>query len=418
MHFLWAGIRKEIKRRFNDPLALFMWLAIPATIGLLMSTVMGGDGPRIRALLLVSDLDDSFISRTIPAAFSRGQLADMVEVREIGAIEGKALMEEGGASAHLVIPEGFGDDYINRRPVDILLSVNPSQSISPRLLRDVLESFLDLGDYLHLVLGDELKTVATLGGTLEGALDGAADVDGDIAAGVSADISRKITKVGPFLFPPKVEIVDETPAPEGRSISVLLLMFPGILIMAVFFAGNGMAGNYWSERENGTLARWLASPNRMGVFWAGQFVSAMLLLGLVTLPILIGGFYYLDIPFEKLVPSLLWLMLAGPLLFAFLMLVQVSAASSSSADVIGTLLMFPLLMVGGSFFPTEAMPEWLSPMADFTPNGRILEPLKQYFIGAHGASGLLRELAFILAATIIMIFLASLVARRRMSKAG
>ena len=42
MHFLWASIRKEIKRRFNDPWALFFWLAIPATIGLLMSTVMGG----------------------------------------------------------------------------------------------------------------------------------------------------------------------------------------------------------------------------------------------------------------------------------------------------------------------------------------------------------------------------------------
>ena len=407
MHFLWANIRKELKRRFNDPLALFMWLAIPATIGLLMSTVMGGGGPRIRALLLVSDLDDSFISQTLPAAFSRGQLADMVEVREIGEIEGKALMEEGGASAHLVIPEGFGDDYINRREVDIFLSVNPSLSISPRLVRDVLESFLDLGNYLHLILGDELKTVT--------GFDGAFDGDGEVAAGVSADISRKITKVGPFLFPPKVEVTDQTPVPEGRSISVLLLMFPGVLVMAVFFAANGMASNYWTEREKGTLARWLVSPNHMGIFWAGQFLSAMLLLGLVSLPILIGGFYYVGIPFEKLIPSLLWLMLAGPLLFAFMMLVQVSAASSSSADVIGTLLMFPLLMVGGSFFPTEVMPEWLAPLADFTPNGRILEPLKQYFIGAYGSSGLLENLAFILAATIIMIFLASLVVRRRLS---
>lgn len=407
MHFLWAGIRKEIKRRFNDPLALFMWLAIPATIGLLMSTVMGGGGPRIRALLLVSDLDGSFISQTLPAAFSRGQLADMVEVREIGEIEGKALMEEGGASAHLVIPEGFGDDYINRRPVEISLVTNPAQRISPRLLRDVLESFLDLGNYLHLVLGDELKAVT--------GLDGAADVDGEITAGISADISRKITKVGPFLFPPKIEIVDATPVPEGRSISFLLLMFPGILIMAVFFAGNGMASNYWTEREEGTLARWLVSPNHMGIYWAGQFVSAMLLLGLVTLPILIGGFFYVGIPFEMLIPSLLWLMLAGPLLFAFLMLVQVSAATSNSADVIATLLMFPLLMVGGSFFPTEAMPEWLAPVADFTPNGRILEPLKQYFIGTFGASGLLEALAPVLAATIVLIVLAWLVVRRRLT---
>ncbi|MCH8203435.1 MAG: ABC transporter permease [Proteobacteria bacterium] len=407
MHFLWASIRKELKRRFNDPWALFMWLAIPATFGLLMSTVMGGGGPRIRALLLVSDLDDSFISQTLPAAFSGGQLADMVEVREIGEIEGKALMEEGGASAHLVIPEGFGDDYLNRRPVDISLSVNPAQRISPRLVRDVLESFLDLGNYLHLVLGDELKAIT--------ALDDADDLLSEVTALISADISRKITKVGPFLFPPKIEIVDRTPVPEGRPVSDLLLMFPGVLIMAVFFAGNGMASNYWTEREKGTLGRWLVSPNHMGIFWAGQFVSAMLLLGLVALPILIGGFFYVGIPFEMLIPSLLWLMLAGPLLFAFLMLVQVSAATSNSADVIATLLMFPLLMVGGSFFPTEAMPEWLAPVADFTPNGRILEPLKQYFIGTFGASGLLEALAPVLAATIVLIVLAWLVVRRRLT---
>lgn len=406
MFFLVASIRKELKRRFNDPWALFMWLAIPLTIGLLMSTVMGGGGPRVRALLLVTDLDDSLISQALPAAFSYGQLAEMVEVREIGEIEGKTLMEEGGASAHLVIPEGFGDDYLNRREVDISLSVNPSLSISPRLVRDVFESFLDLGNYLHLILGDELKAVT--------AFDGAADVDAEITAGISADISGKITRVGPFLFPPKVEVVDRTPVPEGQSTSVLMLMFPGVLVMAVFFAGNGMAGNYWTEREKGTLARWLVSPNQMGIFWAGQFVSAMLLLGLVTLPILIGGFFYVGIPFEKLISSLVWLMLTGPLLFAFLMLVQVSAATSRSADVFATLLMFPLLMVGGSFFPTETMPKWLGPIADFTPNGRILEPLKQYFIGTYGSSGLFRDIEFILAATIVMIFLASLLVRRRM----
>ena len=138
-------------------------------------------------------------------------------------------------------------------------------------------------------------------------------------------------------------------------------------------------------------------------------------MGLVTLPILIGGFFYVGIPFEKLIPSLAWLMLAGPLLFAFLMLVQVMAATSRSADVIGTLIMFPLLMVGGSFFPTETMPEWLAPLADYTPNGRVLEPLKQYFIGAYGSSGLLKELVFILAATIVLIVLTSLVVRRRLS---
>lgn len=226
-------------------------------------------------------------------------------------------------------------------------------------------------------------------------------------------ISGKMEKLAPYAFPPVIEVVDETPVPEGRSLSMTLLMFPGVLVMAVVFAGQGISGIYWQDRNNGILQRWRAGPNGMWVYWTGLFISSMFILGLVTFPILLGGFYLIDIPYTKLAPSLLWIMLTGPLLFGTLVLVQVMAPSRRAGGVISTLLVFPLLMVGGSFFPKETLPTFIRQFSDYTPNGQILEPLKQYFLGTYGLSGLFSTLLPLMAVTIALIAVASVIADRK-----
>lgn len=44
-------------------------------------------------------------------------------------------------------------------------------------------------------------------------------------------------------------------------------------------------------------------------------------------------------------------------------------------------LLFPLMMAGGSFFPFEAMPAWMAAIGKFTPNGWALEELKKILLG-------------------------------------
>ncbi|MEE8259247.1 MAG: ABC transporter permease [Sphingomonadales bacterium] len=403
MRFLALTVIKEIKRRFNDPLGLIMWLMIPLILGGMLTSVLGGaSGPTPKAVLLLTDLDDTFISQAIPQALGGGQLADMIEIQEVTREVGNTRINDNDGSAHLVIPEGFSEAYLNKAPIALELTTNPAQRISPKLIREVMASLLDLGHYIQLVLGDEIKLI----------------VDGDAAADLSitdvaALISGKMEKLGPYAFPPVIEVVDETPVPEGRSLSMTLLMFPGVLVMAVVFAGQGISGIYWQDREKGILQRWRAGPNGMWVYWTGLFIASMFILGLVTFPILAGGFYLIDIPFTKLVPSLLWIMLTGPLLFGTLVLVQVMAPSRRAGGVISTLLVFPLLMAGGSFFPKETLPDVIRAVSDYTPNGQILEPLKQYFLGTYGSSGLFSTLVPLMAVTIALIAVASVIADRK-----
>ncbi|MDH3590000.1 MAG: ABC transporter permease, partial [Gammaproteobacteria bacterium] len=299
---------------------------------------------------------------------------------------------------------GFGTAWLNRESVALRLTVNPSRSISPRLIREMLDAFLDLGDYLHKVFGAELTIIS----------EALQSEQPDISVPeLSSKIAAKVSALSGFAFPPALTVEDVTPQSEGLNVSMPLLMFPGILLMAAFFSANGQSSNFWNEREKGTLARWVASPNSFFSFWVAQWFTAMLLTAIVTAPIMLLGFFYLGIGFEKFLTSLAWLALTGPILFALLTLIQVLAPSRRAGGMISTMVMFPLLMAGGSFFPVETMPRFIAAVADYTPNGRVLEPMKGYLIGEYGVSGLFADLPGILIVAILLLLLAGRLSARK-----
>ena len=406
MRFIFITVRKELKRRFNDPGALISSIMIPFAIGFLIASVMGGSGgASIKAGLLVTDLDDSFISQGILSALGQDQVAEMILLEKVSLDEGDRRINDGDGSAHLVIPDGFGKAWLDRKETALLLTVNPSQYVSPRLIREMLESLLDLGDYLHKVFGDELKIISL-------------SVDSDGLVGIttadfSANVTDKVSGIASLVFPPVMEVEDVTPQPEGSTVSMGLLMLPGILIMAAFFAANGQSSNFWTEKEKGTLGRWVASPNAFSAFWLAQWFTAIALTALVAAPIMLMGFFYFSISFEKYFTALAWLALTGPVLFALLSLIQVLAPSRKAGGMISTLVMFPLLMVGGSFFPTETMPKFIASIAQYTPNGRVVEPLKAYLTGEYGASAMFAELWGILLVTLLLVLLTGSLSARK-----
>jgi ABC-type polysaccharide/polyol phosphate export permease len=73
-------------------------------------------------------------------------------------------------------------------------------------------------------------------------------------------------------------------------------------------------------------------------------------------------------------------------------------------------------MAGGSFFPTETMPKFIATIAQYTPNGRIIEPLKAYLTGEYGASGMFAELwGIMLVALLLVLLTGSLSARKALA---
>jgi ABC-type Na+ efflux pump permease subunit len=367
MNFLLASLKKDLKRWARDRAAMLIWLGIPFLIGGMITAMMDSGGGSPTGRLLIADQDDSLLSGFVVGAFGQEQLGDLIIVEQVTAEEGEARVNDGDASGFLTIPEGFQDAFLNETPVTLTLKTNPAQTILPGIIEDVTEILLDLGFYLQRLLGPEIKTLMD------------ADFEGNptdaFVSGISVDIQHKINKIVERTDPPAIDLEIVEPPPAEPQPDYALLFLPGIILMAVLFASNSMAADYWVERNQGTLRRLVSAPGALAGFVTGKAVAAFIMMGAVTSVVLTIGFAYHGVAWSKFVPSLIWVSLGGVGLFAWFAAIQMLFPNNRAANLVTTILLFPLMMAGGSFFPLAALPEWIANMGRLAPNGFIVDRL-------------------------------------------
>jgi ABC-2 type transport system permease protein len=362
--FALSSFRKDIARWRQDYTATIIWVSIPLMLGGLITILMGGDVRPSGKLLLV-DEDETFFSELIVGAYSAGELGEFITVEKTTYGDGLKRVNDGEASGLLVIPEGFAAAFLESEPVTLTLRTNPSQTILPGIIRNVTEILLDAGFYAHQLFSDEIETLRSMSD----------DPTDEQVAAIAVAIQNKMETVAPQLFPPviNIEIVappDETPGPP-----LALLYMPGIIMMAVVFSANGLAADFWRERDKGTLRRLVFSPALLVEFLAGKALAAGLVIAIVAGFTLFLGFLYHGIGWTHFPVSLLWLVVSGVALFAWFGALQMLFNNQKIAGIVSTLLVFPLLMAGGSFFPLAVMPGWIAAIGRASPNGFMADRL-------------------------------------------
>jgi ABC-type multidrug transport system permease subunit len=68
-------------------------------------------------------------------------------------------------------------------------------------------------------------------------------------------------------------------------------------------------------------------------------------------------------------------------MFVLFLAIQMLASSSRGANVLTTMVLFPLMMIGGTFFPFEWMPKGMADVGRLTPNGIAVTQLKNIITG-------------------------------------
>jgi ABC-type Na+ efflux pump permease subunit len=370
--FVLASLAKDVARWRRDTAAILIWILVPLFIGGLVTSLMGGGGAKPHGVLLVVDQDDSLLSGLFAGAYSGGELGDLLTVETTTLEAGTERIEAGDASGLLVIPAGFGRALIGSEPVTLTLKTNPSQSVLPEIIRSVTEILLDAGFYVHALFGDEINRFLTRD---------AAPSDAEVAA-TSVQMRKRIDALVPTLFPPAIDLEVAEPPPAEPAPSLALLFLPGVVLMAMLFAANGLAADFWRERVQGTLRRVAFAPGRIIGFVVGKSLGAALVMVLVGGLTLVIGFAWHGIGWLKLPFALVWIAVSGVALFAWLSALQMLFASQRVANLVSTMLMFPLLMAGGSFFPLAVMPGWIAAIGRVSPNGFIAERLTEEITGA------------------------------------
>ena len=365
MSFALSSFKKDIARWRQDLMSTLIWIAIPLLIGGLITALMSGQGIKPHGTLLLVDQDESLFSEFMAGAYAAGELGELISVEKTSLEDGTARINAGEASGFLIIPKGFGDAFLNSEPVTLTLKTNPAQTILPGIITEVTEILLDAGFYLHQLFASEIQAIKKFGDNPPDAL----------VAAMAVTLQNKFEAVAPQLYPPviKLSIVEPPESDPGTPLAVLFL--PGIIIMAVMFSANGLANDYWREREQGTLRRLVYAPGKLGSFVAGKALAAAATISLIGGLTLALGLLYHGISWAKLPSSLLWIAVSGVALFAWLSLLQMSFSSRRSANVISSMVLFPLLMAGGSFFPLAVLPGWIAVIGRAAPNGFVTDRL-------------------------------------------
>jgi ABC-type Na+ efflux pump permease subunit len=381
--------RRELRTSLRDYAAMMIYLLMPLAVGGMIIGVSGGGAPQPTATLLVVDEDDSFLSRGLLAAMDRAGDGELIQTRVMERAEGEAAIASGEASALLVIPDGFGAAVVDERPTTLALTTNPAQQILPAIVEEFLRVAADGVFYLHRVFGDEIRQIRGRIDAMEADANGPFD-DAGIAA-VSIAINERIETAVPYLDPLALQLAGPEPeaGDDGTSVSFGMVFFPGIVFMGMLLAAQSLSDGYWKERDQGTLRRVIVSPLTPIDLLGGKMLAAAAIMALLSGLITALGFLYLDLSFAMWLPALLWLTLSGLVMAGLMALLQLLAPTQRSGSLLTSLLLFPLLMIGGAFFPFETLPDWLAAIGRWVPNGYLLERLKSYLVYDGGLQALL-----------------------------
>lgn len=383
MRFFRASWVKDVRRRLADLPALFLWLGIPAAIGGLMALVAGGGGPPTARVWLV-DQDDSFLSGLLAGAGAQSGGDRFVEIEKVELAEGQARIADGEGTALLILPDGFSDAVLEGTPAEITLVTNPAQRILPAIVQEGLEIFVEGAFYLQRLLGDELSVLT------EGPPAPDRFFENATVGALSADINERMRALDGVVFPPVLTVEEEIETEDATAgLNFGTLFLPGILFMSLLFIAQGLSDDVWEEKEKGTLRRVRTTPGGVGAFLAGKLASGTALVALVSVVGLAIASAFFGVALARWPLALLWCTFAGTALLVYFFWIQTLGTSRRGASLLATILIFPLMMLGGSFFPFETMPAWMAAVGRWTPNGLAVVRLKEMLLGRPEAVPLL-----------------------------
>jgi ABC-2 type transport system permease protein len=396
MRFVWIAALKDLQIVRRDPFSVLSWVGIPLCIGLLMHLMFGGSGGQAQpqGVLLLADQDNTFTSRMLAGAFGGDPLGKMLTVEKVDAAEGRARIDRGDGSALLIVPKGLQDAFLNSRPYHLRLIANAGQRILPKIVEESLQGMVDGAFYLQRVAGDQLR----------GMDSGQAPSEADVV--LRAIRTRRLAmEMSRYLSPPLIDL-ETTVVAEKRSAGAANFFFPNMIFLALLLMANGLSTDIWKERTQGTLRRLAMSPAPIAAFLAGRLAAVAMVYCAAAAMAVLAARYLAGVTVSNMVAAAAWAALSGTLFYLLLLPLAVYSSGQRGADVRGNLLVFPLAMLGGCFFPFEVLPEWLARIGKWTPNGLAVVQFKDVLLGSANPWHLAAVLAGLAAAGLLAFLLA------------
>jgi ABC-2 type transport system permease protein len=213
---------------------------------------------------------------------------------------------------------------------------------------------------------------------------------------------------------PPVEF-DDTNAVYGQGAEFTDFLIPGVIAFAIFLLTTLLTLlAFTTERVNKTLDRILVTPVTEGEIVAGYAV-AFGLIGTGQAVLLISwGIIGFDIFIEgNLGLAILVAALLAIASMAFGILLSAAARTEAQATQMIPLIVLPVFLLSGIFWPIEAVPAWLQPAAYGLPPTHAVDALRSIMVRGWGLSEIWPQVLALLAFIVVFLLLAALSLRRK-----
>jgi ABC-2 type transport system permease protein len=167
--------------------------------------------------------------------------------------------------------------------------------------------------------------------------------------------------------------------PGGSYIDFLM---GGIFAQTVAFAAATTTVAMAEDLQRGIIDRFRSLPMARGAVLAGRTVSDLGFMGITTAVMAITGLlvgWRPDSSFWEVIAAFGILFLFG---YSFLWIgavIGISARSVEVAQTGGLIWLFPLTFLSNVFVPTETMPQWLQPIAEWNPISSVALAVRTLF---------------------------------------
>jgi len=322
MKVLFNQVLLEFKLFYRDPIPLFWTFLFPAVIMVLIGWFFAGGINK--GILYLYDQGETIESKQLVQQFKHSARLD---VREITLSEFQAKIKNNRGELIVKISKGFRFNQQNNLTLYYNLAYGTSSEVVISMFYQYLPS-----------------------------------------------VTKNLTH-----FPQLFNIKKVNLGEKGKRLAYIDFLCPGVIAMSLMstcFFGVGMV--IASYREKGRLRRLALTPLSKSVFIMGQIiqryfvvlVQGAILIGIASL--IFGLHVYGDIL------SLIAVLTVGLMTFAsigFLMASRAKKAETSAA--IANLFFFPLLLLGGVYFPLDYIPDLLRPVVYMNPLFHLTDALRQ-----------------------------------------
>jgi len=181
---------------------------------------------------------------------------------------------------------------------------------------------------------------------------------------------------------------------EDLGLRAIEYILPGIVVMALMTSGiMATASGFVEERERGIYRRLSLTPLKRHTILGGQLIQRYIVNLVQTALLLTVGVLAFNISIEGN-PFYVWLVVTlGALCFlsiGFLLTGLIKTARA--ANGISMVVFFMFMFLGGVFFPTELMPDFLRAIASALPSTNLNDVFRAVMIMDQGAGEMWREL--------------------------